>query len=70
MRTYRAINIVDIKKVTNLDSAKLYNVFVFDGPIAFEKLWYTLPVNGISVVEVVVVVALVIILWIRDVEKI
>jgi hypothetical protein len=36
------------QKVRNLDSAKLYNVFVFDVRIAFAKLRYASPVNGIS----------------------
>jgi hypothetical protein len=53
-----------LQKVRNLDSAKLYNVFVFDVRIAFAKLRYASPVNGISLVrdeeegEVVLVVDL------------
>jgi hypothetical protein len=50
-----------LQKVRNLDSAKLYNVFVFDVRIASAKLRYASPVNGISLVrdeeEEVVVVA-------------
>ncbi len=46
-----------LQKVRHLHSAKLYNVFVFDVRIAFAKLWYTSPVNGISVrVNVVLVI--------------